>query len=168
MILAHCGARYHNTYAASRGTARGRPKPKCICPRAVWISRDYWRAMKTRQHDGLSAMRLSKDIPEPTRGLPPDLRAGVCRRPLAAGVVEDGFNVQLSAAGVARRARAKALCNAGPCPVREQCRAWVLREERPAGSWGGVYGGLDPWNRKGQDVVVSEDKKIELVEYDIT
>jgi hypothetical protein len=42
--------------------------------------------------------------------------------------------------------RAKTIC--AQCPLAESCRAYVLGQESPAGSWAGVWGGLDAEQRK--------------------
>lgn len=42
--------------------------------------------------------------------------------------------------------QARAVCNA--CPARGACLAWVITDEKPAGRWGGMYGGLTPKQRQ--------------------
>jgi hypothetical protein len=44
--------------------------------------------------------------------------------------------------------RARELC--ADCPIKRQCAAWVLSAEVVPGSWGGVYGGLSPKDRKDE------------------
>jgi hypothetical protein len=74
----------------------------------------------------------------------PDLSRGRChtnmRGPAVFGAATD---VGMSGRTAARQAReaAKALCSG--CPMLAACAAWAVREETPAGSWGGVIGGMD-------------------------
>lgn len=87
----------------------------------------------------------------------PDFTGGLCTTARGRKAADIGMNDQISLKGISDRERAKALCNTGPCPIRDTvCRPWVLREESPRGSWGGVWGGLDPWNRRGEELIFVE------------
>lgn len=85
-----------------------------------------------------------------TRAMP-DLAEGSCRSMLGQKNADLGMNTSVSSFGIADRARAKDQC--WSCPVVKVCQRYVLAGEKPAGSWGGVWGGLDLWNRQGLEVI---------------
>jgi len=170
-ILAECPSSTHNSVRAARAHVKGHGDgtEKCICPRALSLLAAWRKSSDSleRQRERFARMkkiRLPLQTPAPVSVRMPDLRGGVCYRPEASKASEGGMNQQASISGIRARNRAKALCDAGPCPVRAQCRAWCLSNEQPAGSWGGVYGGLDPWNRRNLDLVVLHNK-VEVVPY---
>lgn len=79
----------------------------------------------------------------------PDLSQGLCvitrkGQEIAERAFREGTSIQATAA----RTRAKLQCAA--CPLLAECLAWVTEQESPAGSWRGVYGGKDPWDRRGK------------------
>ena len=62
----------------------------------------------------------------------PDWTAGLC-----AQTDPDLFFAEGKGAQVTTKTRdAKKVC--GRCPIQEQCRAWALATEQPAGVWGGL------------------------------
>jgi hypothetical protein len=88
---------------------------------------------------------------------PPDLRTGKCfSHPAGREAHNNGFNDGMRRDAFAARERAKAWCKL-PCPVLDKCRAWVMSEESPAGSWGGVYAGMDRWDRTGKPIRYSSN-----------
>ena len=73
----------------------------------------------------------------------------MCRENI--GIVDAGFNTSVSYDGIANRNAAKALCDL--CPIMRECGDYVIGiEGNDPGSLGGVYGGMDPWNRRGTDL----------------
>lgn len=170
-ILADCPSSTHNSVRAARAHVRehGDDTSKCVCPRslsllAAWRVRSDSPERQRERFARMKKIKLPLQIPVPVNTRMPDLRGGVCFRPEAASAAEAGMNEQASHAGIKARNRAKALCDAGPCPVRSICRSWCLTNEDPPGSWGGVYGGLDPWNRRNLQIVVRSNR-IEVEPY---
>ncbi len=91
----------------------------------------------------------------------PDFTGGACTTVRGQRAALAGMNTESSQAGIHDRERARRLCNAGPCPIRDSiCRPWVLTQEQPAGAWGAVWGGLDPWNRRGIELVWDPERRI--------
>lgn len=163
-ISEYCEAINHNTANAARRSAHGRTKVACVCPHALYLFEQWRKKMngRDRRDPRKKGMALSLVKPDLVADLPPDLSAGICRAPTLAEVVDKGFNQLLTKAGIQGRELSKQLCDY--CPVKKECRDWVLRDESPAGSWGGVYGGLDPWNRRGKAVVMNGGR-VEMVPY---
>lgn len=170
-ILAECPARTHNSIRAGIGQKSGlNIRPACICPRALdvlgpWLAarKDAEAArMRTIHHRGDPRTRLQPPMPEPVNRRSPDFTAGLCTTPGGMRAADLGMNDQASVKGIADRQVAKAWC--AQCPMLAECRAWVTAEEKPAGSWGGVWGGLDPWNRKGLELVIRQGKA-EVIPY---
>lgn len=85
---------------------------------------------------------------------PPDLSTGLCHSTGGRGIAELGMNLSTTQTGIDDRAQAKDLCYS--CPARKACAEYVLANEMPRGSWGGVWGGLDSWNRKGRELIISD------------
>jgi hypothetical protein len=169
-ISEFCEAHSHNTLNAARGKGKA---VRCICPRGVarlkqWRDEFTIPAVKNARNRELRrrGVVLPRIKPKLVEERVPDLSAGACGTERGRKVIELGFNVQTSRAGIAARARAKALCTAGPCPMRMSCLRYVLSQEEPAGSWGGVFGGLDPWNRRGQELAMV-DGKARVIPFDI-
>lgn len=161
-ILEDCPAVAHNTSrAAESGRSGG---AKCVCPRAVALREERlrrWRASGTSKDNPV--VKLSAVNPVPVGKRIPDLSAGACQRPWNVRIANGGFSVQPTKHGRDLRAAAKSLC--ATCPVLKQCREYVTGQERPAGAWGGVWGGLDPWNRKGKEMIITPDDTPRLVPY---
>jgi hypothetical protein len=156
-----CLAKNHNSLSAAR--ARYSPTP-CVCEHAlelkrVWDEEREARAAVRRAETAnarFTKIKLPGTAPRPIESLTyPDFTGGVCTTPHGRHTAQEGMNDQPSREGIRVRERAKALCNAGPCPIRDTvCRPWVMKEESPPGSWGGVWGGWDAWNRRGQKLVI--------------
>ena len=172
-VLPECPAKYHN----SLSSASGRYLPeKCICPHAIALLAKRHEARRDdharKRGKGIGArtsnIKLSAVAPKPISSPNyPDFSGGLCTTKHGMAAAQDGMDDTATLRGIAARERAKALCNAGPCPIRDTiCRPWVFMEESPAGSWGGVWGGFDPWNRKGEEVVII-DGKAAVVPYPI-
>lgn len=112
-------------------------------------------------------LELPRVNPRPiTAAYYPDFTGGVCTTPRGIETARTGASTEISLRAIKARARAKALCNVGPCPIRDMCRSWVLSQEDPPGSWGGVWGGLDPWNRRGLELII-RDGKAQVISYDV-
>lgn len=158
-----CRSRLHNTLYAAFGR---RSDFKCICPRALALGREWQdrqnelRRLKKeseakraqRNAEKIQAMRPAKMIQQPKGHTltPPNLAGGACTQPWSAKDVEGGFNTMASTAGIEARAAAARVC--GVCPLKQACLDWVTAAEEPRGSWGGVWGGLDPWERMGKRI----------------
>jgi Transcription factor WhiB len=143
-VLADCPAKYHNTLNAARRAAHG---GKCVCPGgAAMIERE--RVYQS----GRPARRILIDSPlrapqyeqnYKTSGAVPDLSKGSCRKPWGRPLLDAAAAVQYR--GDATRS-AQFMCSR--CPVRKRCGEWVAQAEDPAGSWGGIYAGMTPHQRR--------------------
>lgn len=162
-VLPECPAPVHNTASAGRGRSG---KPKCVCPGVQKLTEEENR--RRRASRGERRKLFPKNDPKPIKSLNyPDFSRGLCTTPYGESVARQAVTDLASAKAIAARDLAKAMCNTGPCPIRDSiCRPWVLREEDPPGSWGGVWGGLDPWNRRGWELII-RDGKAELIPYGI-
>lgn len=166
-VLAECLAERHNSLAAADGR---RSNGKCVCPHAL----ELVRAKRTQDKERLrvrakstSRIKMPHLHPGPiTAPTYPDFSGGACTTVRGREAAQAGMNEQPSMRGVNDRQRAKNLCNVGPCALRVRCRAWVLSQEEPAGSWGGVWGGLDPWNRRGLQLIIV-DGEPSVVQFDL-
>lgn len=143
-ILDDCPARLHNSQRAveARGTER------CVCPRAMAIyeMRRVARVATKSARNAVLRDSIPADVPMP------DLAEGACRKPWNLKRIEAGFSDEVSVSAEAKRAEAKQVCE--ECPVLDQCREYVQAAEWPKGSWGGIWGGLDVWTRRGQRIIV--------------
>lgn len=158
-----CEAKTHNTISASQGRKGMKP---CTCPHAVEVNRQHHERYRDRPKR--RRLKMAKPKPKPVTGPTyPDFSGGACTTAHGQRAATAGMNDQSSRKGIHERERAKRLCNAGPCPIRDRCRSWVLDQEVPRGSWGGVWGGLDPWNRRGLQLVIDEDGRADTVPFDI-
>lgn len=139
-ILENCPSRRHNTMNASRGKNND---GRCICPRGVHLlkaSARGWEANRIRK----PRLRAQSKIVPPDM---PDLSTGACSTDEYRQIARDGQNDATYLGAVGARDAARAVC-LQHCPVQLQCRDYILAAERPAGSWGGVWGGLDVDERK--------------------
>lgn len=146
-ILEECPADGHNITTRARG-AEGRPR--CICPRARALKEEYDKYRRVFDK-GVRDTR-PPEVELPTAGprnikhhSAPNWYHAVCRKPENYAIVDAGFDAGKNADAALGRIKAKDLCRS--CPLRKACASWALQEEDPAGSWGGVWGGMDPWDR---------------------
>lgn len=137
-----CPARGHNTVSWARGGHSGK-EAKCICPHAQEAYADYLEVRRAAERD-----RKYRNAPTEPKALPPmDWSRGICHRPENVEIADGGFDERVSWSGVTARANAKALCAA--CPLLAECAVWVKEAEEVPGQLGGVYGGMDMWDRRG-------------------
>lgn len=94
----------------------------------------------------------------------PDFAYGSCTTELGKKIARAAMTDEASHRAIKARNGAKSICSA--CPILDACRRWALTQEDPPGSWGGVWGGLDPWNRRGWELII-RDGKAELIPYGI-
>lgn len=171
-ILKDCGADVHNSTRAGLGRGHGFvTRLPCTCPRALEMLAQYQaRRLELREIERVSKRRPRQDkrarlqlpLPLPAEIRSPNFIEGLCTKPGNMAYADKGMNDQASLAGIADRQEAKDLC--AVCPMKLECKAWALGQEKPAGSWGGVWGGMDPWNRKGLELVI-QDGRAEVIPY---
>jgi hypothetical protein len=89
--------------------------------------------------------------------MPEALNRGACVTPEGIPYAEAGMDRHMTKRGVEKRQLAKDWCKTA-CPVLDECRAYIQANEEPKGSWGGVWGGLDPFERHGLQLVVIQGK----------
>ena len=140
-ILADCPAPRHNTLNAERG-AGPNEGVRCICPRAVAERARYMKKQaedRRRKRLGLpslaeSGLLMIASYWTNTGGKPaPDLTGAAC-------ATKRGQQVMSTLHHAANLAEARGMC--ARCPVAEACLSWAMDNERPAGAWDGMYGGL--------------------------
>lgn len=163
--------RQHNSSHAAKGSSVAE---RCDCPRAQVLRAEYLEELKNKRAIAaiaagrVPASRLPKRepvdsspvfeprSPEPTSVRPPNFLGAACQQPEVAEIVERSFSLYGGAGGIERREEMrKKVC--GTCPLIRECAEWVLAAEKPAGSWGGMYGGMDVWNRDGRELYVGID-----------
>jgi hypothetical protein len=168
-----CPGLTHNSLRSSLGHAgpAGRVKPKCICPhgqdllmveRGIRRIAEAARMRTVHKRSSDPRTRLQPPMPEPVEVRSPNFAGALCTTPRGRKAADAGMNEQPTLNGIASRDLAKAWC--ASCPLLLECRNWVTTQEQPAGSWGGVWGGLDPWNRKGLELVI-RGKRAEVIPY---
>ena len=154
-----CIARGHNNLTWARGGGVGKDKA-CTCPRALALLAE-WKASRNQIERG-QRKRVSTEK-ETTRQkykpiihveVPaPDWTNAACRNPDVVSIVDMGFNEEMSKDGIASRQAAKDLCSDCPLSMFRECKAWIIAKEKASpGQFGGVYAGMDKWNRQGFDV----------------
>ena len=187
-IKPDCPAPRHNTLNAARGVKsksssgrriNGRQVsgfPPCICDHAVELNKAFMtkrrarygarksapadpakvlaNAERTRRNailNNLAAMSATR------RGVEtPDLAAGECRT-LRGMVTMDNYVDWPQSEG--RVGAARGVC--GACRLSVACEAWVIAAEQPAGSWGGMYAGMTPQNRRDRALAAYENQQAE-------
>lgn len=160
-ILDDCPSMFHNTLHSALGRHAG--GQKCTCPRALHL-----KATRRQNGQKLKAKPPSDPLWNYSRFLymapavvkepmPAEMGQAACRDGEGLAYADDGMDRHMTKAGVQKREGAKAWCHLA-CPVIEVCAGYAKRNEFPAGSWGGVWGGLDPWERRGLKLVVIEGK----------
>lgn len=141
-----CPARGHNTVSWARGGHSGR-EAKCVCPYAQKVLAQYKEERKARERQRTTEKKESRPLSRM------DWTGALCRRPQSIGIADGGFDERKTWLGVTARTRAKALCQ--ECPLLVACGTWVRKAEgNTPGSLGGVYGGMDVWDRRGTPVVL--------------
>lgn len=164
-ILDECPADRHNTlYAAVKGGRRGPGNARCICPRALWRKQDDLDSRRGEHarwyQENKARLKAAKVVDQPAlkvkhvRVAPvPDMTDAACGS-------DDGqvaVDIATAEASAGNLARVAAFCNS-PCPIKEQCLRWVMSAEDRPGSWGGVYGGLTPKQRR--DLAAKQRKEV--------
>lgn len=81
-------------------------------------------------------------------GFPGGLERGSCTTRKGLLIMDTLRQKQRGGQGSKLEARKQARVMCGQCRVTKECRAWVLEEEEPAGSWGGMIAGLTPEDRR--------------------
>lgn len=171
-VLKECPCNTHNSLRAARGTNDGAgPRPKCICPHSLALLavakeeqriREAGRMHRVHREAKDPRVRLQPPAPEPVTKRSPNFSEGLCATPRGMAAADQGMNDQASLSGIAARRLAKNWC--ANCPMLAVCEEWVTTQESPPGSWGGVWGGMDPWNRKGLELII-RDGKAEVIPY---
>ncbi len=165
LIKADCPGLLHNTQNAA---LKGAKHLRCICPRGL--------ALRRAGLDAVNARRAAKGVTQPGNAgraasgsrsgslptylanvrdagafpsLPP---GGKCQSRYGLSVVDAYFAEKAGSAAAHQQ-----MC--GSCPLREQCAAVVLKFEKPAGSWGGMYAGMDVAERRRVMARVTEVRR---------
>lgn len=148
-ILADCPAPWHNTLRAARGAAGNRAHSPCVCPGAVDILAAYRLRERTRyvgqqKSGGGTKPQLGrpKKVEQAPKASWPNLLRGACVKPEGRLIMDQLMS--RPASGTTKAARD--LCSR--CPVRRECREWARTQEKPVGSWAGMYGGLTASERR--------------------
>lgn len=187
-IKPDCPAPRHNTLNAARGvkskssTSRRNAGcqvsgfPPCICDRAVELNEIFKakrrerygkrkdapvdparKLAETERKRRAAILNMLAAAPRPTVE-PPDFTKAECRTPWGV-MAMDGYVDSPQSDG--RMTAARGVCKV--CPLNTTCRTWVIAEERPAGSWGGMYAGMTPQNRRDLAITTHEKRQAERV-----
>lgn len=142
-----CPARGHNTVSWARGGHSGR-EARCICPHAQEAYTEYLKVRRVADRE-----RKQRSSPLQSKPLSRmDWSRGVCHLPENIRIADGGFDERVTWSGVEARAQAKALCK--DCPILAECAIWITEAEEVPGEMGGVYGGMDVWDRRGRPIVL--------------
>lgn len=139
-VLPECEATRHNTVRAADGR---NTEIRCICPRALDVFReraDKRNRVRKREGRPPRAEKQSGIVKVEQRA--PDLSTGTCTKPRFREVMDDAIGTVLES----KLQVARDVCSY--CPVEQACKTWVIGQEKPAGSWGGVWGGLSVRERR--------------------
>lgn len=136
-----CPAPYHNTTNAGRGRPGG--FPRCICPRALFLVAEFAERDNGERRRKRNGTEINKAA---ITGLP-DMSQGACTTDEYREVARAGQTEDANLGAKLARENAVAVC-AYRCPIIMRCRSYILTAEKPAGSWGGVWGGLEPDDRR--------------------
>lgn len=150
-ILDECEAPKHNTLRAHAGR-HGRDATRtirCYCPGSLALyANDIVRRKVAKYRPRPRPIIVSETVPHAMRV--PDLSAAPCRTARGAELVK--LWQRSTGTGQQRVGRAVSwMCNRR-CPVRERCELFTQVNEYPAGSWGGIYAGRNPAERKADAV----------------
>lgn len=156
-----CNASGHNNVSWARGTGG----KKCTCPRALYILEKYKESRrKIERAERATTRSMRTRVVPPKKMQEPDWQKAACRTNVR--IAERGFNEDVSRRGIADRQAAKDLCTECPAALFAQCKTWIkFKEGHRPGELGGVYAGMDKWNRQGTDLQ-SVDGKIKRVSYE--
>lgn len=160
-ILTECPSPFHNTQHSALGRHLG--GHKCICPRALHLKatrrqNGQPKAPKVARQRLWQYSRFLYSAPNVTIApMPEELNRAACATKEGIPYAEAGMDRHMTKRGMELRQKAKDWCNTA-CPVLDQCRAYIEANEEPRGSWGGVWGGLDPWERRGLRLVLIQGK----------
>jgi hypothetical protein len=160
-IAEECEAEQHNTLTAAQGGRRKAGDHKCICPRALLLLADFRSNRARTERAARAAILADGGIPEgrervdknalPSVRIPePNWSRGACTGIDRDTAREKGFNLEVSKRGISDREEAKSLCQDCPLSMFRECGEWIKKQEcdKP-GILGGVYAGMDRWNRQG-------------------
>lgn len=142
-----CPARGHNTLSWARGGHSGR-EARCICSHAQKVLVQYREERRVREHHQRTAERKGP------RSLPRiDWKDALCRRPENVKIADGGFDERKTWFGITARTKAKELCRACPLFDSGECARYIRRAEALPGELGGVYAGMDIYDRRGTPVM---------------
>ncbi len=132
-----CKAATHNTMwsVEKRGNSR---KILCSCPHGQWLAEERvkrWEVRKTAKYRNIGA-------PLKVEGVAPKMIDPHCQgSPLLLKIVDAAFEGKAGYSGM------QEICR--DCPLRTgACLNYVAEQEKPAGSWGGVWAGMTPRERQ--------------------
>ena len=135
---------------------------RCICPHAQALyveflekkrvrNKDYAKAKEAERGKYVRPHKTIKVRPVKVKDnhlhAMPDYGGAACKNMYAVKKFDRAFDAPYTKLGEVVKDHARLICNT-KCAIRDQCRGWALQEEKPAGSWGGVWGGLDPRERQ--------------------
>lgn len=156
-IVDECHATGHNTL--NRGLGRTADRVPCVCPHARELVKEHRirqaAASRLRVRTATPSIKTLKPVQVPDGIRAADLSRGRCVTHKTAPAIFDAAHDAASAlthAAVRARSLAKAMClgqgGIPPCPVLALCRSNVLRDEDPAGSFGGIIAGMSMTERR--------------------
>ena len=154
--------------SAERGDRYGK---RCICPRAVllWDTEKERRKplrkpepkgarQARRRRAGTPARKPAPSFEKAPKYMSnvatasrPALRFGLCQDEVGAEIIDNaqkrsgmdpGYGVRLQ--------QARKMC--GMCVEQPVCAAWILKAERPGGSWDAFYAGMTPKEREKRGI----------------
>jgi len=143
-ILPDCPALLHNTM---RAATQGAAEHRCVCPRGLVMKGRYVQqknASRARRNQEkprgpqASTIMYLNNVRRPANT--PSL-TGPCKTPEGLELADRVLSGRSGSVELHRL-----MCQL--CPTLQRCRTWVLEEEVPAGSWGGMYGGLTVTDRR--------------------
>lgn len=143
-----CPAQWHNTQRAAVGRSRNGPQKRCVCPQALAllaIEREKRRANDNGRRDGrskkMTTIEAAMLVPI---GTVPDFSKSACRTVMGRKLYDAITSFPLPEGAIAAH---RTMC--GSCPIRNECAADAIRNEKDGEqSWDGMYGGLMPAERK--------------------
>jgi len=147
-----CIAQGHNTIT----WARVSKKKSCTCPHALALLEKYKEdRRKLERQERVTGrpvhyVKVQHVVPEP------DWSTSACRNDIA--TAELGFDEKVSKRGIANRKAAKEMCAQCPLSMFRACEEWIRAKEVKPGELGGVYAGMDKWNRQGSDLKMINGK----------